>query len=80
MNKKEIVQHRNNLLPYYRKEYAPRELTQLYSFTGLKVFRNSSEQHKNQNIDMQIIQKQSDKKGKELPKQISKNVDNKKGF
>ena len=29
-NKKEIVQHRNNLLPYYPKEYALRELTQLY--------------------------------------------------
>ena len=33
-NRKEIVQHRNNLLPYYPKEYALRELTQLYSFTG----------------------------------------------
>ena len=31
--KKEIVQHRNNLLPYYPKEYALRELTQLYSFS-----------------------------------------------
>ena len=29
-NKKEIVQHRNNLLPYYPKEYALRKLTQLY--------------------------------------------------
>ena len=38
--KKEIVQHRNNLLPYYPKEYALRELTQLYSFTGLKVIQN----------------------------------------
>ena len=27
-NKKEIVQHRNNLLPYYPKENALRELTQ----------------------------------------------------
>ena len=35
--KKEIVQHRNNFLPYYPKEYALRKLTQLYSFTGLKV-------------------------------------------
>ena len=35
--KKEIVQHRNNLLPYYPKENALRELTQLYSFTSLKV-------------------------------------------
>ena len=28
-NKKENIQHRNNLLPYYPKEYALRELTQL---------------------------------------------------
>ena len=39
-DQKEIVQHRNNLLPYYPKEYALRELTQLYSFTGLKVIQN----------------------------------------
>ena len=31
--------YRNNLLPYYSKEYAFRELTQLYSFTGLKVIQ-----------------------------------------
>ena len=36
-NKKEIVQHRNNLIRYYPKEYALRELTQLYSFTVLKI-------------------------------------------
>ena len=36
--KKENVQHRNNLLPYYPKEYALPKLTQLYSFTGLKFF------------------------------------------
>ena len=41
--KKEIVQHRNNLLPFYPKEYALRELTQLYSFTGLKVIQNSTQ-------------------------------------
>ena len=40
--KKEIVQHRNNLLPYYPKEYALRELTQLCSFTGLKVIQNNT--------------------------------------
>ena len=40
--KKEIVQHRNNLLPYYPKEYALRELTQLYSFTGLKIIQNNT--------------------------------------
>ena len=39
-DQKEIVEHRNNLLPYYPKEYALRELTQLYSFTGLKVIQN----------------------------------------
>ena len=38
---KEIVQHRNNLLPYYPKEYALRELTQLYSFASLKVIQNN---------------------------------------
>ena len=51
--KKEIVQHRNNLLIYYPKEYALRELPQLYFFTGLKVIQNHpntekeiDEQHK----------------------------------
>ena len=39
-DQKEIVQHRKNLLPYYPKEYALRELIQLYSFTGLKVIQN----------------------------------------
>ena len=78
MNKKENVRHRNNLLPYYPKEYALRELTQLFSFTGLKVIPNSSEQNKNQNTDTQVRQKQLDKKEKKLSKQISKNADNKK--
>ena len=41
--KKEIFQHRINLLPYYPKEYALRELTQLYSFTGLKIIQNSTQ-------------------------------------
>ena len=41
--KKEIVQHRNNLLPYYPKEYALCELTQLYSFTGLKAIQNNTQ-------------------------------------
>ena len=47
LSEDETVQHRNNLLPYYPKEYALRELTQLYSFTGLKVIQNSSEQNQN---------------------------------
>ena len=50
-NQKEIVQHRNNLLPYYPKEYALREITQLYSFTGLKVIQNHS--HTEKKIDEQ---------------------------
>ena len=78
MKKKEFVHHRNNLLPYYPKENALRELTQLYSFTGLKVIPNSSEQNQSQNTDTQVIPKQLDKKEKELSKQISKNADNKK--
>ena len=66
INKKENVQHRNNLLTYYPKEYALRELSQLYSFTGLKIIQNSSEQNQNQSTDMYPIQKQLDKKDKEL--------------
>ena len=34
---KEKVQHRNILLPIYQKQHALRELTQLYTFTGLKL-------------------------------------------
>ena len=41
LNKKEVAQHRNNLLPYYPKEYALRELTQLYSCTGLDIVQNN---------------------------------------
>ena len=58
--KKEIVQHRNNLLPYHPKEYALRELTQQYSFTGLKVIQNNTqiepvlnETNKNQHTQIQ---------------------------
>ena len=50
-NQKEIVQHRKNLLPYYPKEYALRELTQLYYFTGLKVIQNHP--HTEKEIDEQ---------------------------
>ena len=49
--KKEIVHYRNNLLPYYPKQYALRELTQLYSFTGSKVIQNHS--HTEKEIDEQ---------------------------
>ena len=47
--KKEIVQHRNNLLPYYPKEYALRELTQIYFLTGLKVIQNHTHAEKETN-------------------------------
>ena len=67
--KKEIVQQRNNLLPYYPKEYALRELTQLYSFTGLNVIPNNTqiEPEINQTNDSQRtqIQKQ-DKNHKDI--------------
>ena len=49
--KKEIVQRRNNLLPYYPKECALREFTQLYSFTGLKFSQNHP--HTEKEIDEQ---------------------------
>ena len=38
--KKKSFNTENNLLPYYPKEYALREQTQLYSFTGLQVIQN----------------------------------------
>ena len=50
-NQKETVQHRNNLLPYYPKEYALRELTKLNSFTGLKFIQNHP--HTEKEIDEQ---------------------------
>ena len=51
LNKKEIVQHRNNLLSYYPKEYALRELPQLYSFTGLHIVQNNPRIEQNQNVN-----------------------------
>ena len=59
--KKEIVQHRNNLLPYYPKEYALRELTQLYSFTGLKIFQNNTYREQKTNVHDDIHLKQNQK-------------------
>ena len=48
--KKEIIQHFNNLSPYYPKEYALRELTQLYSFTGLKFIQNHTHTEQETNV------------------------------
>ena len=50
-SKKEIIQHRSNLLPYYPTEYALRELTQLYSFIGLHIVQNQSQIEQNQNVN-----------------------------
>ena len=41
--KQKITQQRNNLWPYYPKEYAHRELTQRYSFTGLHINDKTTE-------------------------------------
>ena len=59
--KKEIVQHRNNLLPYYPKEYALRELTQLYSFTGLKNIQNHTFKEQETNVQDNVHHKQNQK-------------------
>ena len=58
-SKKEIVQHRNNLLPYYPKKYPLRELTQLYCV--LKIVQNNPEFEQNQNIDKNKKQKPTKK-------------------
>ena len=47
---------------YYPKEYALRELTQLYSFTGLQIIHNSSELELNQNTNKIRIRKQFNNK------------------
>ena len=49
--KKEIVQQRNNLIPYYPKEYALRELPQLFLFTGLHIVQNNPQIEQNQNVN-----------------------------
>ena len=83
-DQKEIVQHRNNLLPYYPKECALRELTQLYSFTLLKVIQNHphteneiKEQHdihlENQNKKSTITKNNTKKLDQNLPQKERKN-------
>ena len=60
--KKEIVQHRNNLLPYYPKEYALREIIQLYSFTGVKYFQNHTQKEQETNVQDDVHHKQNQNK------------------
>ena len=50
MYTKLIDSNRKNLLPYYPKEYALRELTQLYSFAGLKIVHDNSDKNQKQTI------------------------------
>ena len=59
LTKKEIVQYRNNLLPYHPKEYPLRELTQLYSFTGLKTVQNNTQIEQNTTVHDDIHHEQN---------------------
>ena len=54
LNKKEIVQHRNNLLPYYSKEYALRE-----NVDNKKIPRT---ERKNQKLEEKILPRDQKKK------------------
>ena len=75
-NKNEIVQHRNNLLPYYPKEYAPLELTQLYSFTGFKDVHDNSDNNQKQTNDIncrpQILETKNKQNNRKKSQEITK--------
>ena len=49
-------------MPYYPKEYALRELTQLYSFTGLKVIQNHTHAEKEINVQDNIHHEKQNQK------------------
>ena len=74
--KKEIVQHRNNLLPYYPKEYALREITQLYSFTGLKVVQNNTQIQTKINENYKNQHTQNQKQNRNHKNANTQNTDN----
>ena len=76
-NENEVVQRRNNILPYYPKEYALHELTQLYSFTGLNDVQNNSDYKQNQNTDINYDPKPLQQQQKELNYQTPPKLDNK---
>ena len=59
-------------MPYYPKEYALGELTQLYSFTGLKVIQNHP--HTEKEIDEQdnVHQENQNQKQTKAKKQSKK--------
>ena len=78
-NKKEIIQHRNNLLPYYPNENALRELTQLYSYTGINFAGKPSEfdkQSKSQLLIHSLSLHETNRKQitKNTPKENMKNT------
>ena len=49
-------------MPYYPKEYALRELTQLYSFTGLKVIQNHTHTEKETNVQDNVNHEKQNQK------------------
>ena len=76
-NEKESIQHRNNLLPYYPKEYALREPIQLYSFTGFKIVHNNSDNSQKQTIDTNCSPQLLEKKYSKNTRQNSREKKNK---
>ena len=69
-------------MPYYPKEYALRELSQLYSFTGLKVIQNHTEKemdeqhnvhHKNHNQKQTTTQNNTKTPDPKMPQKERKN-------
>ena len=73
-NKKEIVQHRNNLLPYYPKEYARPRINPIIFFHRIKNYskRTTSEKTQNKMITPPKIKTQN----QSLPKTIHKTIKN----
>ena len=53
--KKSWLIQKNNLLPYYPKEYALREQTQLYPFTELKIVHNNSDNNQKEIVDTNCL-------------------------
>ena len=82
--------HINNLLACYPKEYALRELTQLYSFTGLKIVHKKSDNNQKGTIGTNCLpqiletkdtrQKSQKLKNKKLPQKPRKNRKIEKNF
>ena len=68
---KEIVQHRNKVLPHYPKEYALRGLTKFYSFTGPKIVYNNSDNIQKQTIESNCSPQTLETKNKEKTRQKS---------